>query len=246
MFQHGVYRVNITYAPYCHEYSWKVRRRPPIDVIPKVRNLWVRLKLEEMSDRGITRRHIAKRWGWERDDPASPFDYPDSEWDARSAVLTLESWSLALLLQKLVSRMGKPKDCRIECLKRENAIIPITTFAAIESLGRFKSVTVEFLYGEFRDHDRARVSLKHNSTQHRTYFLLNQEMTRSTGLRVDAAPKLTIVQEVSYEDSDRTKKLWGDEPQHEDYGLGVWTARRGRVWQSKCWPANSLSADDLL
>ena len=256
LYQHGVYHMEIEYLYDSGSYRWKVVRKPSPTILPRIRNLHVCVKYgTHMNIHGVNTIRFPgsapkddditsvfqATWKSSPDDPNGIFHKLDTAPVINSAVLSLESQSLASLVRQLVDHMEKPGRCFFKCdvLQSTTEEMPPAVFDSMKLLRRFPYVVTEFSYGPYHNRESAEIFLEgFNNTV--AANLENTKRILEPRGDSDQRPELKISHAVSYflrggfgNLSVMGVKSWGDEPEDRDCGLGEWTEASGRVWRPK-------------
>ena len=241
---HGIYRLNIRYWVGSDRYSWSVTHRIPTSVLAKVQNLQINIlfafpaspREEENRPRGdLDDDHIHYHYKatWTLKSDSSTSLLPDSkDMDFQNYGLwTLWTPSLKILLQKVTGTMNRHSYCEIIHLYSGFQGLPSTAHDALDLFQSFKTVRVQFHYGPMDNVERMRYYAKYSRGERNNHEKTMQALGRRQGLEI--GPDLTITQTACYYwdgSPKKSLKFWGDEPDDNDYGLGKWTLKTGRVW----------------
>ena len=242
--RHGIYRLHVQYWFNPYIYCWTVACNVPASVLANVQNLRITIdfRLQNspfrpdyrpsgiLSEDEIVYYHQGS-WTLKSNSSASILPDPNAIDLQNNGLWTLQSPSLRTILQKLPFTMKRHNYCDIIHLYSGYVGIPYSAYRALELFQSFKTVLVQFNLGPERDIDMARHYLQKAAGIRNNFERTMKALGRRQDL--EKGPDLTITQRFCYYcDGWRheTQKSWGDEPGDEDYGLGEWTAEKGRIW----------------
>ena len=241
--------MDIEYLGDSQSYCWKVLGQPSPMILPHIKNLIVRVRIVEYGEhdgfKNMGRPGSAVKsdgimsiftWNSHPDDKKGLFHPSCIAGIIDSANLKLQSHSLGSLLRQMVDQMKNPGRCVFECeLPQYLAVrIPSSVFESMDTLRKFPCVVIEFSCGPLFCRGRAVDYLEDGIHRIATSSLNTMRILERRG-ELDQGPKLKIIHRLSYRmDFEHPDvKLWGDEPEDKDYGLGEWTEALGRVWPPK-------------